>query len=94
MKRKPLLYCSGIWACHLCDCENENDKGKYVDKLEVSNDSMNLRSETLALAAAKRRYSSNTDDKHHFCNFLKQPTTQPVRCCKSRAILSALSFPT
>jgi hypothetical protein len=41
---------------------------------------MNLLSVLLAFAVAKCRYSSNTDDRHHFCSFLRHPTTQPVRC--------------
>jgi len=49
-------------------------------KLDASNSSMNLLSVLLAFAAAKCRYSSNTDDRHHFCSFLRHPTTQPVRC--------------
>jgi hypothetical protein len=43
---------------------------------------MNLWSVILAFAAAKRWYSSKTEDKHHSCSFLKHPTTQPVRCCR------------
>ena len=49
-------------------------------KLDASNSSMNLLSVLLAFAAAKCRYSSNTEDRHHFCSFLRHPTTQPVRC--------------
>lgn len=52
----------------------------------MSNSSMNLWSETLALAAANRWYSSNIEDKHHFCNFLRHPTTQPVRCYVKRNV--------
>jgi hypothetical protein len=59
--------------------EQENDIGIWL-KLETSNISMNLWSETLAFAAANRWYSSNIDVKHHFWSFLKQPTRQPVRC--------------
>jgi len=59
--------------------EHENDIGRCF-KLETSNNSINLWSVTLALAAAKRWYSSKTDVRHHLCNFLKQPTRQPVRC--------------
>ena len=44
---------------------------------------MNFRSLILDFAPAKRWYSSTTEDKHQFCNFLKQPTRQPVRCCNS-----------
>lgn len=44
---------------------------------------MNLWSETLALAAAKRWYSSKTDVRHHFCNLRRHPTRQPVRCWQS-----------
>jgi hypothetical protein len=49
-------------------------------RLDASNSSMNLWSVVLAFAAAKCRYSSNTEDRHHFCSFLRHPTTQPVRC--------------
>jgi len=49
-------------------------------KLDASNSSMNLWSVLLAFAAAKCRYSSNTEDRHHFCSFLRHPTTQPVWC--------------
>jgi hypothetical protein len=59
--------------------------GQYCEavkciKLDASNSSMNLWSVLLAFAAAKCRYSSNTEDRHHFCSFLRHPTTQPVRC--------------
>lgn len=47
---------------------------------------MNLWSVILAFAAAKRWYSSKTEDKHHFCSFLKHPTKQPVRCCRCENI--------
>ena len=63
--------------------EHENDIGRCF-KLETSNNSINLWSVTLALAAAKRWYSSKTDVRHHLCNFLKQPTRQPVRCWTER----------
>ena len=46
-------------------------------KLDASNSSMNLWSVLLAL---KCRYSSNTENWHHFCSFLRHPTTQPVWC--------------
>lgn len=59
--------------------EHENDIG-WCLKLETSNNSINLWSEILALAAAKRWYSSKTEVRHHRCNFLKHPTRQPVRC--------------
>jgi hypothetical protein len=49
---------------------------------------MNLLSVLLAFAAAKCRYSSNTDDRHHFCSFLRHPTTQPVRCWKKTLVAS------
>jgi len=42
---------------------------------------MKLKSVVLDLAPANFLYSSNTEDKHQLCNFLKHPTTQPVRCC-------------
>jgi len=61
----------------LCELENDVDK---CFRLETSNSSINLWSETLAFAAANRWYSSNTEDRHHFCSFLKHPTRQPVRC--------------
>lgn len=50
-------------------------------KEETSKRSINLWSDILVLAAAKRWYSSKVEVRHHFCNFLRQPTTQPVRCC-------------
>lgn len=49
----------------------------------MSNRSMNLWSESRALAAAKRWYSSNIEDRHHLCIFLRHPTRQPVRCWKN-----------
>lgn len=60
----------------------ENDLGKFL-KDETSNISINLWSEILALAAANRWYSSNTEVRHHLCDFLKHPTRQPVRCWMS-----------
>lgn len=48
---------------------------------EMSKHSINLWSDSLVLAAAKRWYSSKIEVRHHFCNFLRQPITQPVRCC-------------
>jgi hypothetical protein len=60
--------------------QHEKDAGKCF-KLEMSKSSINLRSDTLAFAPAKRWYSSNTEVRHQRCNFLKHPTTQPVRCC-------------
>lgn len=66
-------------TCYLF--KQENDIGRCF-RLETSNNSMNLWSETLAFAAANLWYSSNMDDKHHLCNFLKHPTRQPVRCWK------------
>lgn len=60
--------------------EHENDVGKCL-KVEISNNSMNLWSETLAFAAANLWYSSKIEVRHHFCNLLKHPTRQPVRCC-------------
>lgn len=66
-------------GCYLFEHENGND---CCLKLDASKSSINLWSDTLALAAAKRWYSSNTEVRHHFCNFLKHPTRQPVRCWK------------
>lgn len=59
--------------------EHENDSG-WCFKQEISNNSMNLWSDTLALAPANLWYSSKTDDRHHLCNLLMHPTRQPVRC--------------
>lgn len=64
-------------GCYLFEHENGND---CCLKLDASKSSINLWSDTLALAAAKRWYSSNTEVRHHLCNFLKHPTRQPVRC--------------
>lgn len=50
-------------------------------KLDISNNSINLRSDILALSAANLWYSSKMEVKHHFWYFLKHPTRQPVRCC-------------
>lgn len=69
----------GRFQVHLV--EQEKVIGIWL-KLETSNISMNLWSETLAFAAANRWYSSNIDVKHHFWSFLKHPTRQPVLCCK------------
>ena len=69
--REPLALVSAQY----CDCE-----AARCVKLDASNSSMNLWSVLLAFAAAKCRYSSNTEDRHHFCSFLRHPTTQPVRC--------------
>lgn len=71
-----LFACTG---CYLFEHENDND---CCLKLDASKSSINLWSDTLALAAAKRWYSSNTEVRHHFCNFLRHPTRQPVRCWK------------
>lgn len=43
----------------------------------------NSTSVSLHFSAAKCRYSSTTEDKHQFWSFLKQPTTQPVRCWRT-----------
>lgn len=51
---------------------------------ETSKLSINLRSDTLTFAPANRWYSSNTEARHQFCSFLKQPTRQPVRCCVTK----------
>jgi hypothetical protein len=53
---------------------------RWCIRLDASNSSMNLWSVLLAFAAAKCRYSSNTEDRRHLCSFLRHPTTQPVRC--------------
>lgn len=61
----------------------ENEACKCF-KLEISNRSMNIWSEILVLAAAKRWYSSKIEARHHCCIFLRHPTRQPVRCYKQR----------
>lgn len=60
--------------------EQEKDIGVCF-KPDTSNDSKNLWSETLALAAANRLYSSSIDVMHHFWSFLMHPTRHPVLCC-------------
>lgn len=73
--QKHLTY---LIICYLF--KQENDRGWFF-KLETSNNSMNLWSDTLALAAANLWYSSKMEDRHHLCSFLKHPTRHPVRCC-------------
>uniref|UniRef100_A0A0A9BQN2 Uncharacterized protein n=1 Tax=Arundo donax TaxID=35708 RepID=A0A0A9BQN2_ARUDO len=53
---------------------------------------MNLWSVLLAFATAKCRYSSKTEDKHHFCSFRRHPTTQPVRCLPLLQWMSTACF--
>lgn len=60
-------------------------------KLTASNDSINLKSVTLDLTPAKTWYSSNTEDRHQFCNFRKHPTRQPVLCCSRGETEAAVS---
>lgn len=66
-ERKTQFSITFFCVCYLF--KYENGIGKCF-KLEISNNSTNLWSETRAFAAAKRWYSSKTDDKHHFCSFL------------------------
>lgn len=69
-----------VWTDHL---PFEHEMGMDMCfTAETSNNSINLWSVTLALAAANRWYSSKTEERHHLCSFLKHPTRQPVRCCK------------
>lgn len=67
-----------VWTDHL---PFEHEMGMDMCfTAETSNNSINLWSVTLALAAANRWYSSKTEERHHLCSFLKHPTRQPVRC--------------